>query len=105
MSRVTKYLRQKCSFTAATRDSNEAVVLNEFGEVLYQAAVQIPCRKEHSTEDVQTSTGSIVRSTTRYFTDTRNSIAPDDKLDNHVVLAVRDYINAQGDVEGYRSYV
>lgn len=105
MSRMTKFLKQDCTLEQLERDSAGKPVLNRFGEFSYLQSATIKCRRERTTQDVQTSNGSIIKSVTRYFTDQHVLISPDDKLDGHVVLEVAEYINQLGRVEGYESYV
>ena len=105
MSRMTKFLKQSCSFEKAKKNSNGQVQLNKFGEVLYETPTIIKCRRERIVRDVQTSTGAILRSSTRYFTDDSQIIEADDRLDGRIVLEVEEYTNQLGKVEGYESYV
>ena len=105
MSRMTKFLKQTCKFERAKRDSLGNVLLDRYGDVIYETAVTLKCRREQVIRDVQTSTGSILRSSTRYFTDNRNLIQADDRFDGKAVLEVEEYINSVGVVEGYESYV
>ena len=105
MSRITKYLKQKCSYERAERDASGKVLLDKYGEPKYESPQIIRCRCETTMQDVQTSTGAILKSSTRYFTDNTHKIQAADKLDNKVVLKVQEYINQFGDAEGYESYV
>ena len=105
MSRITKYLRQKCSYEKIKRDEKGNVMLDKFGEPLYEASETIQCRREITVQDVQTNTGAILKSTTRYFTDEKHIIGAGDKLDGKTVLKVLDYIDSFGSLEGYESYV
>jgi hypothetical protein len=54
---------------------------------------------------VQTNTGAILKSSTRYFTDDKQSIKAGDKLGGKPVLKVQEYINQFGVAEGFESYV
>ena len=56
-------------------------------------------------KDVQTSTGAIQRSSTRYFIDETQPVEADDRIDGKTVLEVSEYINQLGKVEGYECYV
>lgn len=105
MSRISKYLKQKCSYEKLKRDNKGEVVLDKFGEPQYESSKTIKCRRETSVQDVQTNTGAILKSSTRYFTDDKQSIQADDKLDGKTVLKVQEYINQFGIAEGYESYV
>lgn len=105
MSRITKYLRQKCSYEQLVRDSQGRVLLDKFGEPQYSAPVIIKCRREVTVQDVQTSTGAMLQSSTRYFVDSDHQIQADDRLDNKTVLKVQEYINQYGAPEGYEVYV
>ena len=105
MSRMTKFLKQTCTFERANRNTDGSIKLNKFGEVEYFAPVQLKCRRERIIKDVQTTNGAILKSSTRYFTDETAAINADDKLDGRVVLEVEEYTNQLGKPEGYESYV
>lgn len=105
MSRMTKFLRQRCSVEICQRDADGNPMLNDYGENLYQPAQEVKCRHENSVRDVQTSNGSILRSTSRYYLDEAVQIAADDKIDGKVVVISTQYINAIGAIEGYEVYV
>lgn len=105
MSKMTKFLKQTCSWEPASRDKNGNVVLNEYGEIQYEAPTIVKCRRERITKDVATSNGSILRSYSRYFIDDSVPINVDDRLDSHVVLEVEEYTNQFGKTEGYEVYV
>ena len=105
MSRMTKFLKQTCTFERANRNTDGSIKLNQFGEVEYFAPVQLKCRRERIIKDVQTTNGAILKSSTRYFTDEAVAIDADDKLDGRVVLEVEEYTNQLGQPEGYESYV
>lgn len=105
MSRVTKYLRQKCTYEKLKRDTSGNALLDKFGDPQYESPVVIPCRREQLIQEVQTNTGAILKSTTRYITDDRYSIQANDKLDCNCVLKTQEYVNQFGRVEGYESYV
>ena len=105
MSRMTKYLKQKCTYEKLKRDEDGKVLLDKFGEPQYESPKVIKCRRETTIQDVQTNTGAILKSTTRYFTDDKHSIQANDKLDGNTVLKVQEYTNQFGIAEGYESYV
>lgn len=105
MSRITKYLKQKCVYEGLKYDSTGNVVLDIFGEPQYSIPVTIKCRRETTIQDVQTNTGAILRSVTRYFTDNAHTIQANDKLDGKVVLKVQEYVNQHGVTEGFECYV
>ena len=105
MSRISKYLKQYCTYEKLKRDENGKVLLDKFGEPHYENPISIKCRRETTFQDVQTSTGAIVKSSTRYFTDDKQSIQIDDKLDGKAVLKTQEYINQFGKSEGCESYV
>ena len=46
MSRMTKFLKQTCTFERAKRDSRGNVQLDKFGEVIYESPRQLRCRRE-----------------------------------------------------------
>jgi hypothetical protein len=105
MSRITKYLKQKCTYEKAKRDASGKILLDKFGEPQYEAPETIKCRRETTIQDVQTNTGAILKSTTRYFTDDTHIIQANDKLDGKAVLKVQEYIDQFGRAEGFESYV
>lgn len=105
MSRMTKYLKQKCTYEKAKRDKSGKALLDKFGEPLYEAPEVIKCRREETIQDIQTSTGAILQSSTRYFTDDKHSIKAGDKLGGRPVLKVQEYTNQFGGAEGFESYV
>ena len=105
MSRISKYLRQKCLYEKLKLDTNGQVTHDKFGEPLYEKPVQIKCRRETIIQDVQTNTGAILKSSTRYFLDDTHHIQADEKLDGKTVLKVQEYINQLGVAEGFECYV
>lgn len=105
MSRMTKYLKQKCSYEKLKRDENGKVLLDKFGEPQYEAPVVIKCRFETGTQEVQTNTGAVLTSIARYFTDDKQSIQLGDKLGGRSVVKTQEYINQLGVAEGFESYV
>jgi hypothetical protein len=102
---MTKYLKQKCTYEQAKYSKDGEPLLNKYGDPLYENPVVIKCRRENTVQDVQTSTGAILQSSTRYFTDDKHSINAGDKLDGHAVLKVQEYVNQFGVAEGFESYV
>ena len=104
MSLLTKYLKQTCTYEQQKRDENGNAILDKFGEPSYEAPVTIKCRRETLIQDVLTNTGSILKSSTRYFTDNNHEIKANDRLDGKPVLKVQEYINQFGKAEGFESY-
>jgi hypothetical protein len=102
---MTKYLKQKCTYEKLKRNTDGKVLLDKFGEPQYESPVVIKCRRETTIQDVQTNTGAIMKSSTRYFTDEKHPIQVDDKLDGKTVLKIQEYINQLGFAEGFESYV
>ena len=105
MSRMTKFLRQKCRVQPYEVDAAGKPVYNDFGELQYQPAKICNCRHEISFQDVQTSSGQLVKSTSRYFLDESLEIKADYKIDGRAVLSVSSYVNGLGLCEGYEVYV
>lgn len=105
MSRIAKYLKQKCTYEKLKLDAKGDVLLDKFGEPQYEPAEEIKCRREVTIQDVQTNTGAIMKSSTRYFTDATPTIQANDKLDGKPVLKVQEYTNQFGIAEGFESYV
>ena len=104
MSRMTKFLKQTCSFEAAERDMSGKPAMNRYGELTYKPPITLKCRRERSTKDVLSVNGAVIRSETIYYTDEKQLIRTDDKLDGNVVVAVSEYTNEKGTVEGYESH-
>lgn len=105
MSRMSKYLKQKCTYEKMKLDDNGDVLHDRFGEPQYEAPIVIKCRFETTIQDVQTNTGAILKSSIRFFTDGKQSIRAGDKLGGRPVLKVQEYINQFGEAEGFESYV
>ncbi len=105
MSRISKYLRQKCSYEKLKYDKDGNVLHDKFGEPQHEAPETIKCRREAYVQDIQTSTGAILKSSSRYFTDDKPHIQAGDKLDGKSVLKVQEYVNQFGASEGFESYV
>lgn len=104
MSRLTKYLKQQCTYEKQKRDANGKVLLDKYGEPSYEAPITIKCRRETYIQDVLTNSGAILKSSTRYYTDEKHSIQANDKLDGKPVLKVQEYVNQFGKAEGFESY-
>lgn len=105
MSRMSKFLRQKCSWEHFLESAAGTPVLNDFGEIQYGNSKVIKCRRETYHKDIQTPNGSIVRAASRYFVDDSTPVVVDDRLDGHVVISAAEYVNAQGATEGFEVYV
>lgn len=105
MSRMTKFLRQQCRVEPYKVNAKGEPVYNDFGELQYQPAKSCRCRHEVSFRDVQTSSGQLVKSTSRYFLDERLEIKADYKIDGRAVLSVSTYVDGLGQCEGYEVYV
>lgn len=105
MSRMSKYLKQKCTYEKLKLDKNGNVTHDKFGNPQHESPKVIMCRREESIQDIQTSTGAILKSSTRYFTDDKQSIQAGDKLDGKPVLKALGYTNQFGKAEGFESYV
>lgn len=104
MSRMTKFLRQRCLLEKYVEENGQPK-LNAFGELQYQAPITLRCRHEQSYKNVETSNGSIVRSTSVYYLDESTEIKADYRIDGHVIISAISYINGFGNVEGYEVYV
>lgn len=105
MSRMTKFLQQKCMVEAYVVNDKGNAETNRFGEFIYQEPVECKCRHEVCFKDVQTVNGSVVRSASRYFLDEKVELKADYRIDGRVILTVETYINQLGKVEGYEVYV
>ena len=105
MSRMTKFLKQTCSLEKYAVEENGQPSMNMFGELQYQAPITLKCRHEMSHKDVQTTNGSIVRSTSVYYVDESVEVKADYRIDGCVVLSAISYVNGLGAIEGYEVYV
>ena len=105
MSRMSKHLKQKCTYEQMKLSKDGEPLLDKYGDPLYESSIIVKCRRETTIQDVQTSTGAILKSTTRYFTDDKQTIHAGDKLDGKTVIKVQEYINQFGSAEGFESYV
>ena len=105
MSRMSKFLKHICTYEKLILDSKGNVVVDKYGEPMYEPRTIINCRREISVQEILTNTGAVLSSSTRYYTDDKYTIQAGDKLDGKSVLKVQEYVNQQGVVEGYESYV
>lgn len=105
MSRMTKYLHQKCSYEKIKVDDAGRPLLDKYGEPQYDPPVLVRCRRETYVQDVETNTGAVLKCATRYLTDDSQSIKINDKLDNRTVISVQEYVDQFGRVEGFECYV
>ena len=126
MSVMTKFLKQTCLFEKAATilDLNKSTVvgvsivgearcgvamelteLNDYGDIQYEPAEVLRCRREKYVRDMLTTNGAILKTSSRYFLDESTEIQADDRLDGHVVLACEEYIDSLGKCVGYEAYV
>lgn len=105
MSRMTKFLKQKCLLQRYKELEEGVADLNDFGELQYLEPIELKCRHEVAHKDVQASNGSIVRSTSAYYLDETEPVRVDYKIDGKVVLSVSGYVDALGKIIGYEVYV
>lgn len=104
MSRMTKFLKQKCLVAPYQLDEKGVPLLNRFGETVYEAPTECKCRREKVVKDIIQSNGAILRATTRYFLDEKQEVLADYLIDGKAVLAAEEYINELGQLEGYEVY-
>lgn len=100
MSRISKYLRQKCTLQRCLRDTKGEIVRNSYGEPQYDEELVIPCRREVRTQKVMTTDGSILTATSVYYLDPHDLVSVEDLVDGHVVLTVTEYTGSSGLLEG-----
>lgn len=105
MSRMTKFLKQKATWEKAELDENGKPILNEYGDPSFQQPVEIACRRERTMIDILTTTGAIVKSSTVYYVDETVPVHMGDKFDGLFILDFEEYINGEGECEGYRVVV
>lgn len=104
MSRMTKFLKQRCVLEKPLMEGGQ-FKRDDFGAVQYGPPVELRCRKELTTKDIQTANGSISRATAVYYLDEQQPVEPEYRLDGRVVLSVSSYANGLGNIEGYEVYV
>lgn len=100
MSAMSKYFKQTCSLQRI-KTTNGVPDMNDYGELEYESARIIKCRRERYIRDVEVQNGGIIKSQFEYYTDYEVGI--NDKIDGEVVLTIEDYVNGSGRVIGYRS--
>lgn len=105
MSRMTKFLKQKCQVEPYKLGEDSEPETNRFGELIYEDPVTCKCRHEVCFQDILTTNGSTIRSEARYFLDETMEIKADYRIDGHVVLTVEAYIGPAGETVGYEVYV
>lgn len=104
MSRMTKFLKQSCLLEKYIIENGQPKT-NIYGELQYEAPTKLRCRREMAHKDIQTTEGSIIRSTAVYYVDDSVPIMANYRLDGSVVVSVISYVNALGKLEGYEVYV
>lgn len=105
MSRLTKFLKQKCIVQPYALGVGGAPLLNDFGELQYTSSKTCKCRHEIAYKDVQDYNGQIVKSQARYFLDNSYEIKANYKIDGKIVISVATLVNGVGKCEGYEVYV
>lgn len=105
MSRMTKFLKQKCQVAPYSVDDEGVIEHNRFGEIIYKNPIECKCRRERIVKNIQTENGSLLRATACYFLDESLEILADYLIDGNVVITAEEYINEHGKVEGYEVYV
>lgn len=106
MSRMTKYLKQKCMVTPyQMNEETGKPVLNKFGEIEYDDPVECKCRHEIIVKDIQTQNGQLVTANGRYFLDESFELRAEYLLDGDPIISIETYINEMGRIEGYEVYV
>ena len=105
MGSMLRHLNQTAVWKSAQVDGEGNPLLNLYGDPQYGEAQTIRCRREHVLKDVLTSTGAIVKSTTRYFIDSSTVVKVGDLLDGSQVIDFADYIDRRGVCQGYEVLV
>lgn len=83
----------------------KVIQVDTYGNILYGNAKILPCRREKCVKEILTNSGTILKSTTRYFLDTTANVESTDLLDDCPILEMQEYTNSVGDVVGYECYV
>ena len=108
MSRITKYLKQKCQLATTGRSTHPVAGdnrMNRYGELQYVTKITLACRREPCTRDIQTANGALVRSSDRYYLDAGRVIHNDDLLDGKPILTINGLVDQFGRLIGYECYV
>lgn len=100
MSIINKYLKQTCKLQRVLRDSDGKALLDMYGSPQLQPIQEVTCRKELSTAEVLTSTGSIIKSEYVYYLDVEAHM--EDRLDGKAIVSVSELVNPRGKAVGYQ---
>lgn len=101
LSRMTKFLKQTCTWEKQLLDENGTPITDMYGDLSYESAITLKCRRERSLKDVLSNTGVISKSSTTYYLDELYEISIGDKIDGKVIIDFEEYTNEHGLTEGY----
>lgn len=105
MSRMSRYLRQKCVIARALLDDDGNVKLDRYGEALYGEGETFKCRREQKVEQVQTTDGVNLVSSKVYYLDETAKLSKTDRIDGMDILEFSEYTDGAGNLVGYEAYV
>lgn len=88
------YLNQTASHEATTGADSR-------GQLTYDTATTVNCRKQAKTQTVMSKDGRLVTAQHVYYL--QNKVTEGDMLDGMVVMAVGEWIDLNGTVIGYRA--
>lgn len=97
---ISKYLNQKCQLTIKSPGPEH---YDRYGEPRTDTVLTIPCRREDEIVDVQTSTGTIVKSQSVYYLDRRPQEI--DLIDGRPILKISSWVDFGGGSQGFKVIV
>lgn len=105
MSRITKFLKQKAVLQRMKRDEEGNPMVDIYGDISYEEATTVKCRKRRNFKEVLSTGGAIIRSAITYTLDDSNDIDTGDLLDGKPIIDFYEYVNEHGIREGFKAVV
>lgn len=105
MSRMTKYLHQRCVLEKLVRNEQGEPLLDKYGEKTYQEPQELKCRRQRESRTVSTSDGLLLSIGMSYHIDEKVEPGVGDKIDGVEIAEISDYIDGRGVCYGYRCYM
>lgn len=105
MSRMTKFLKQKAVLQLVKRDELGNPEIDIYGDISYEDAVTVRCRKRRNFKEVLSAGGVIIRSAITYTLDDSYEITVGDLLDGKPIIDYYEYVNENGIREGFKAVV
>jgi len=98
---LDNYLNQKAAYKAAQRN-DEGLVSDEWGQPQYGAKRTVVCRRQAKTQEVLTSDGQKVETSTIYYL--VSEVFEGDQLDKLRVVAVAEWVTLGGTPLGWKAF-